>query len=218
MRRRYLRDLYKNRVEKNKITYPHCAYWGSNVITGSRRKRILIFSRIGITFLPTSYFIPARLHLLERDNGCQLSTITASLVEERKRRNKMLRILSGKKQHHFLSEHLGPNAQGNVLNTENKNRNASWFYLKNYISKYIQDCRQIEEVELEKYDSRHEIDVAPQGSASCHKTAYTKINLNCVSTISDYRLFRITLLDLHFFGFFVCNFSFLLAAYTLSLE
>ncbi len=106
MRRRYLRELYVNRIEKIKLLMPHCCI-GVDVITGFPGES-------EDDFLETYNFINALdvsyLHVFtysERDNTEALNIKEVVPVHERKKRNKMLRILSQKKLHHFYRQHIG---------------------------------------------------------------------------------------------------------------
>jgi threonylcarbamoyladenosine tRNA methylthiotransferase MtaB len=106
MRRRYLRDLYVNRVEKIKSLMPGCCI-GADVITGFPGES-------EDDFLETYNFINALdisyLHVFtysERDHTEALKIKEVVPINERKKRNKMLRILSQKKFHHFYSQHIG---------------------------------------------------------------------------------------------------------------
>src|SRR6185295_13348686 len=90
MRRRYLRDLYRERVEKIKSVMPHCCI-GVDVITGFP-------GETETDFLDTYRFINeldvSYLHVFtysERDHTDALAIRGVVLVNERKRRNKMLR-------------------------------------------------------------------------------------------------------------------------------
>jgi threonylcarbamoyladenosine tRNA methylthiotransferase MtaB len=106
MRRRYLRELYAERVEAIKTPMPHCCI-GVDVIVGFP-------GETNEDFLDTYNFINgldvSYLHVFtysERDNTDALSITPVVPVHERKRRNKMLRILSQKKLNHFYQQHIG---------------------------------------------------------------------------------------------------------------
>ncbi len=106
MRRRYLSDLYQNRVNKIKSLMPHCCI-GVDVITGfpGETEQDFLDSYQFINELDISY-----LHVFtfsERDNTDAITLGGPVPVEERKRRTKMLRILSQKKLNHFYHEHTG---------------------------------------------------------------------------------------------------------------
>jgi len=158
MRRRYLSDLYKNRVAKIKSLMPHCCI-GADVIVGfpGESEEHFLDSYSFLTGLDISY-----LHVFtysERDDTDAVKIKETVPVFERKRRNKMLRILSQKKLQHFYEEHLsGPHEV--LFETENKNGMIHGF-TSNYIKVKTEFnpslVRQIAEVELEKIDDDMEV-------------------------------------------------------------
>jgi len=106
MRRRYLRELYSDRVAKIKALMPHCCI-GVDVIVGFP-------GETDEDFLETYNFLNeldvSYLHVFtysERDNTEALNIKDVVPVAIRKKRNKMLRILSAKKLRHFYEQHLG---------------------------------------------------------------------------------------------------------------
>lgn len=106
MKRRYLTDLYRERVERIKTVMPDCAI-GVDVIVGFPGETDAHFRETYefLNALPISY-----LHVFtysERDNT--EATEMPGFVDfaERKKRNKMLRILSEKKKHAFYETQLG---------------------------------------------------------------------------------------------------------------
>jgi threonylcarbamoyladenosine tRNA methylthiotransferase MtaB len=106
MRRRYLRNVYRNRIEKIKSLMPYCAI-GVDVIVGfpGETEADFLETYNFINSLDVSY-----LHVFtysERENTEAAKMENVVPVNERKRRNKMLRILSQKKQHHFYHLHSG---------------------------------------------------------------------------------------------------------------
>ncbi len=119
MRRRYLRELYVERVNKIKSLMPHCCI-GVDVIVGfpGETNEDFLETYNFINSLDVSY-----LHVFtysERDNTDALEIKPVVPIAVRKQRNKMLRILSTKKQRHFYEQHL--NVERNVLfESENKN-------------------------------------------------------------------------------------------------
>ncbi|MEO8088456.1 MAG: radical SAM protein, partial [Bacteroidota bacterium] len=158
MRRRYLRDLYQNRVMKIKSLMPHCSI-GVDVIVGFPGESDQDFSDSYqfITDLDVSY-----LHVFtysEREHTEAFSMNDIIPVSERKRRNKMLRILSQKKLQHFYRQHLGQFHKV-MFETENKNGMLHGF-TENYIKvKTFYDpslVRQVEEVELNYIDDDQEV-------------------------------------------------------------
>jgi len=106
MRRRYLRDLYTERVAKIKTLMPHCCI-GVDVIVGfpGETDEDFLETYHFLNELPISY-----LHVFtysERDNTDAIHLKDAVPVAIRKKRNKMLRILSAKKLRLFYEEHIG---------------------------------------------------------------------------------------------------------------
>ncbi len=106
MRRRYLRDLYVNRVNKIKSLMPHCCI-GVDVIVGfpGETENDFLDTYNFLNALDVSY-----LHVFtysERANTEAAKMKDVVPVHERKIRNKMLRILSQKKLNAFYSQHLG---------------------------------------------------------------------------------------------------------------
>lgn len=119
MRRRYLRELYAQRVEKIKSLMPHCCI-GVDVITGFP-------GETEEDFLDTYYFLNeldiSYLHVFtysERDNTHALLLDGVVDKAERKRRTNMLRILSEKKLHAFYDEHIGKTLPV-LFESDNKN-------------------------------------------------------------------------------------------------
>jgi len=106
MRRRYLRELYSDRVSKIKSLMPHCCI-GVDVIVGFP-------GETDEDFLETYNFLNeldvSYLHVFtysERDNTEALNIKEIVPIAVRKKRNKMLRILSAKKLRHFYEQHIG---------------------------------------------------------------------------------------------------------------
>ncbi|MCE9538587.1 MAG: tRNA (N(6)-L-threonylcarbamoyladenosine(37)-C(2))-methylthiotransferase MtaB [Bacteroidetes bacterium] len=106
MRRRYLRELYSERVAKIKALMPQCCI-GVDVIVGFPGES-------DEDFLETYNFLNelniSYLHVFtysERDNTDAINLKDVVPVAIRKKRNKMLRILSAKKIRHFYEQHLG---------------------------------------------------------------------------------------------------------------
>lgn len=130
MRRRYLTGLYQKRIEKIKALMPHCCI-GVDVITGfpGETERDFLDTYNFINGLDVSY-----LHVFtysERDNTHAISIDGVVSIAERKRRTKMLRILSEKKLRYFYSANV--NEAHDVL-FEAENKNGFMFgYTENYI-------------------------------------------------------------------------------------
>ncbi len=105
MRRRYKRDLYENRVKKIKELMPHCCI-GVDVIVGFP-------SESEADFLETYQFLNeldvSYLHVFsysERTNTQALDIEPVVPLHERRKRSKMLRILSDKKRRFFYEQYL----------------------------------------------------------------------------------------------------------------
>jgi threonylcarbamoyladenosine tRNA methylthiotransferase MtaB len=130
MRRRYLRELYENRVTKIKSLMPHCCI-GVDVIVGfpGETEEDFLDTYNFLNQLDISY-----LHVFtysERPNTDAIAMEGVVPVHERRKRNKMLRILSEKKLRHFYSEHEG--SERPVL-FEHENRDGKMHgYTDNYI-------------------------------------------------------------------------------------
>lgn len=106
MRRRYKRDLYAERVRKIKHLMPHACI-GVDVIVGfpGETEEDFMESYRFINDLDVSY-----LHVFtysERPDTPANEMDEPVPVEERRRRNEMLRILSEKKKRHFYNQFLG---------------------------------------------------------------------------------------------------------------
>ncbi len=130
MRRRYLRELYEKRVAKIKSCMPHGCI-GVDVIVGfpGETEKDFLETYDFLNQLDISY-----LHVFtysERLNTDAVEMEGTVPIQERKRRNKMLRILSEKKLRHFYAQHEGTNRP--VL-FEHENREGQMFgYTDNYI-------------------------------------------------------------------------------------
>lgn len=130
MKRRYKRDVYESRVAKIKELMPNCCI-GVDVIVGfpGETKEHFLDTYNFINSLDVSY-----LHVFtysERDNTEAIKMKGVVDYSERKRRNKMLRILSAKKLRNFYEKNL--NKKLTVLfEHENKNGVMNGF-TENYI-------------------------------------------------------------------------------------
>lgn len=106
MRRRYRRELYAERVAQIKSLMPHCCI-GVDVIVGfpGETEEDFLESYRFIQELDISY-----LHVFtysERANTPAASMSEVVPMQERRRRNEMLTILSDKKRRHFYEQQLG---------------------------------------------------------------------------------------------------------------
>lgn len=109
MRRRYLRELYEDRVNKIKTLMPHCCI-GVDVIVGfpGETKEDFLDTYHFLNELPISY-----LHVFtysERANTKAADMEGVVPMKERQERSKMLRSLSEKKRRQFYEENLGRSA------------------------------------------------------------------------------------------------------------
>ena len=130
MRRRYMRELYIERVARIKQVMPHACI-GVDVIVGFP-------GETDAEFLETYSFINALdisyLHVFtysERPNTDAIEFVNVVPIVERKERNKMLRILSTKKQRNFYTQHIGSTRKV-LFEAENKNGFINGF-TDNYI-------------------------------------------------------------------------------------
>ena len=106
MRRRYVRELYAERVEKIKSLMPHCCI-GVDVIVGFPGEK-------HEDFLDTYNFLNALdisyLHVFtysERDNTHAITLENVVPIKERNERSKMLHNLSDKKRRQFYQSQIG---------------------------------------------------------------------------------------------------------------
>lgn len=130
MKRRYLTKLYNNRVNKIREVMPHAAI-GVDVIVGfpGETEELFMETYHFLNELPISY-----LHVFtysERENTEAAEMDGAVPVPERKRRNKMLRILSEKKKMSFYQTQLG---QTLPVLWEHENKDGKMYgFTENYV-------------------------------------------------------------------------------------
>jgi len=130
MKRRYLTKLYTDRINKIRKTIPHCAI-GVDVIVGfpGETEEYFLETYRFLNQLPISY-----LHVFtysERSNT-EASDMEGSVpVSERKRRNKMLRILSEKKKREFYESQLGKKLP--VLWEDEEQNGLMFGFTENYV-------------------------------------------------------------------------------------
>lgn len=149
MRRRYLKDLYTDRVGAIKRTMPHACI-GVDVIVGfpGETEKEFLETYNFINELDVSY-----LHVFtysERPNTDAIELAGAVPVHIRKERNKMLRILSEKKQRYFYMQHMGTTRKV-LFESENKNSFISGFtdnYIKTTAPFNADLCNTLQEVKL----------------------------------------------------------------------
>ncbi len=130
MRRRYKRELYADRVAYIKERMPHACI-GVDVIVGfpGETEEDFIETYKFLNGLDVSY-----LHVFtysERANTLAADMDGVVSVEERRRRNEMLSILSEKKRRHFYEQSLGEQRQ--VLFEKHTNAALMSGYTDNYI-------------------------------------------------------------------------------------
>ena len=130
MKRRYLTNLYKERVAKIREVMPHACI-GVDVIVGFP-------GETDEEFLKTYNFLNALdisyLHVFtysERDNTQAIDFDGIVPIQTRKKRNKMLRILSEKKRMAFYQSQLGTTRKV-VWEAENKD-GMMYGYTENYV-------------------------------------------------------------------------------------
>ncbi|MFT6741241.1 MAG: threonylcarbamoyladenosine tRNA methylthiotransferase MtaB [Paraglaciecola sp.] len=106
MRRRYKRELYADRVATIKHLMPHCCIGVDAIVgfPGETEEDFLETYRF-LNELDVSYF-----HVFtysERPNTLAAEMEDTVSIQERRRRNQMLTILSEKKRRHFYNENMG---------------------------------------------------------------------------------------------------------------
>jgi len=130
MKRRYLTKLYNERVNKIREVMPHAAI-GVDVIVGfpGETEELFMETYNFLNALPISY-----LHVFtysERENTEAVGMEGVVPIPERKRRNKMLRILSEKKKMAFYQTQLGKTLP--VL-WEHENKDGKMYgFTENYV-------------------------------------------------------------------------------------
>lgn len=130
MRRRYKVELYQDRIDFIKIMMPHCCI-GVDVIVGFPGETEEKFLET-VAFLEQAEI--SYLHVFtysERENTAAFDMEGVVPVEERRRRNKVLRELSDKKRKAFYESHLEENRP--VLFEHSKEEGMMTGYTDNYI-------------------------------------------------------------------------------------
>ncbi|PHN03694.1 tRNA (N(6)-L-threonylcarbamoyladenosine(37)-C(2))-methylthiotransferase MtaB [Flavilitoribacter nigricans] len=130
MRRRYQRELYADRVAHIKKVMPHCCI-GVDVIVGfpGETEEDFLESYRFLNELDISY-----LHVFtysERPNTPAAEMDGIVPMQERRRRNQMLNILSDKKRRYFYEQHLGEKRE--VLFEQSKSESSMSGFTDNYI-------------------------------------------------------------------------------------
>jgi threonylcarbamoyladenosine tRNA methylthiotransferase MtaB len=160
MKRRYLTKLYSDRVHKIREVMPHAAI-GVDVIVGfpGETEEKFMETYNFLNGLPVTY-----LHVFtysERENTEAADMDGVVPVPERKRRNKMLRILSEKKKMAFYQTQLGKTLH--VL-WEHENKGGKMFgFTENYVRVQKDfdpsSVNQIEWLKLEKIEADGSVSV-----------------------------------------------------------
>ena len=159
MKRRYLTKLYNDRVHKIREVMPHAAI-GVDVIVGfpGETEELFMETYNFINELPITY-----LHVFtysERENTEAAEMEGVVPVSERKKRNKMLRILSEKKKMAFYQKQLGKTLP--VL-WEHENKGGKMFgFTENYVrvSKDF-DAASVNQIEVLRLEN-----ILPDGTVS----------------------------------------------------
>ena len=166
MKRRYLTQLYTNRISKIKDVMPDAAI-GVDVIVGfpGETEERFLETYSYLNNLPISY-----LHVFtysERDNTEAVDMEGIVPVAERKKRNKMLRILSEKKKHEFYESQLGKTFP--VLWEHENKEGMMYGFTENYVRVQkpydMHSVNEIEWVELKKIESDGTVSVSPSFAA-----------------------------------------------------
>jgi len=130
MRRRYLSDLYAERVATIKSLMPHCCI-GVDVIVGFPgeteehfQKTYKFLNELDISYLHV-FTYSERANTLAAESGDVIP------VDVRRKRNRMLHILSEKKLRHFYQQHLG-SEQTVLFEKAHKDGNL-YGYTRNYV-------------------------------------------------------------------------------------
>ncbi len=162
MKRRYLTQLYADRISKIREVMPDAAI-GVDVIVGfpGETEEKFLETYNFLTELPISY-----LHVFtysERENTEAAEMEGVVPIPERKKRNKMLRILSGKKKMAFYATQLGKTLP--VL-WEHENKNGMMYgFTENYVRVQkpfdSSSVNEIEKVQLQKIESDGNVSVLP---------------------------------------------------------
>lgn len=159
MKRRYLTKLYKDRVAKIREVMPHAAI-GVDVIVGfpGETEELFMETYNFLNELPITY-----LHVFtysERENTEAAAMGGIVPISERKKRNKMLRILSEKKKMAFYQTQLGKTLP--VL-WEHENKDGKMFgFTENYVRvQKDYDAASVNQIEFLKLDK-----IEPDGTVS----------------------------------------------------
>ncbi|MBT2621048.1 MULTISPECIES: tRNA (N(6)-L-threonylcarbamoyladenosine(37)-C(2))-methylthiotransferase MtaB [Chryseobacterium] len=130
MKRRYLTKLYKDRVNKIREVMPHAAI-GVDVIVGfpGETEEKFMETYNFLNELPISYLHVFTYSERENTEAAEMKDIVP--IPERKKRNKMLRILSEKKKMSFYQTQLGKTLP---ILWEHENKDGKMFgFTENYV-------------------------------------------------------------------------------------
>jgi threonylcarbamoyladenosine tRNA methylthiotransferase MtaB len=161
MGRRYLRELYADRVDKIKSLMPDCCI-GVDVIVGfpGETDELFLETYNFLNELPISY-----LHVFtysERANTRAVEMDEVVPIKKRNERSKMLRILSEKKRRKFYEENLGKTYM--VLFEEDIEDGKMHGFTENYIrvsAKYDPMLiNELKRVQLESINAEGHVEVA----------------------------------------------------------
>jgi len=148
MKRRYLTSLYRSRIEKIRELIPDACI-GVDVIVGfpGETEEEFLLTYKFLSELPISYLHVFTYSERENTEANEMNEIVP--IEERKKRNKMLRILSEKKKMEFYTSQIG-NTVSILWEHENKN-GLMYGYTDNYIRvNKIFDIKSVGKVEKAK--------------------------------------------------------------------
>lgn len=162
MKRRYLTKLYSDRISKIREVMPNACI-GVDVITGfpGETEEKFLETYHYLNSLPISY-----LHVFtysERENTEAAEMDEKVPIQERKKRNKMLRILSEKKKMEFYHSQLGKTLP---ILWEHENKNGMMYgFTENYVrvqKPFDQDSiNEIESWKLDKIEMDGTVSVLP---------------------------------------------------------
>ena len=162
MKRRYLSSLYQNRVLKIKELMPSAAI-GVDVIVGfpgETEEKFMETYRF-VQNLPITYLHVFTYSERENTEAAEMDEIVP--VPERKKRNKMMRILSEKKKMEFYQAQIGKEFP--VL-WEHENRNGMMYgFTENYVRVEkpfdANFCNEIEQVLLKNIEENGNVSILP---------------------------------------------------------
>ena len=169
MRRRYTRDLYKDRVEQIKSAMPHACI-GADVIVGfpgeseaDFKESIQFINHLDISYLHVFTYS-------ERANTPAANMPDIVPIEIRRQRNEMLRILSEKKRRNFYDKHL--DSIRPVLYEKSKEEGKMTGFTDNYIkieSTLIPEkINSIEQVRLKKIEASGRVSIGLISNLALH--------------------------------------------------